>query len=871
MITPIHHVLQVSKNEKLTGDNAFIMKQHSNDYLNDFATNTNLDWLEVLINEAILTNGNITDVRLEDIYSAILTGKDRGKSLNIVPQANTSSDIIQLKEMTHNSGVNALKESESIKFGSDCTVLFGLNGSGKSSYFKILNEVAGGNQQKTILPNIYAQSNCDIDVDISYQQGSAAPVIVNWKNKSRAIDPFSKIKVFDSSYLNGLLSKRQADETLVQPFGLHLFAYIIGKIDVLKNKLLDAAEAKHQQSPDIKTVNFSKEIQLIFDNHSFTDAQKRKIESCYSFTQKMTSQLELFEKEIQDLQQTNIGDKIKIENQKNVQLLALKTELSTKFRNLTDQSAATTKLLEDYQKYTKASDEHRKQIVMLNTLPDTDSQAWKDFIKVAGVYSESLEDAKETCIYCRQPLDKDALALVKAYSNYLDNDSIQNLAKTSSAIIQKITTLSALRLTLNDDEEIISILQLQKINNDSLLDLLEQAKQKFSHKKDKLKEYLENKFFTQEIVVDSVDNLAAHIQTIIDNINRNIVKLQSDDTQKSKSIQALKDKIAPLRENKAIAEQKTNLEKWFSIYQQEVSLKTKNNAIKTRHLTNLSAKAHNGLLTEKLKNKFSEELKKMDIKVNVNLENGGASKGKSSTKLTMQNTNNVTDVLSEGEQKAIALALFIAEAKMQKHDNPIVFDDPVNSLDHKIATSFAERLLELKNQVIVFTHNKLFLDAFETSKNGHVCKTINSACSKNRGKHIFLYTVQSESLYSKGIVISRKDNTARTHLYIAKQFIDESPFRKSVETSIRLRKAIECIVDEKVFNGLIPTKLSSKENRIDWNGLKNLRNDEKLIEMLKKIHNRVSGGILHNGTESEENPIEKDEFDKMLIGLNSCI
>ena len=82
--------------------------------------------------------------------------------------------------------------------------------------------------------------------------------------------------------------------------------------------------------------------------------------------------------------------------------------------------------------------------------------------------------------------------------------------------------------------------------------------------------------------------------------------------------------------------------------------------------------------------------------------------------------NSVIEILSEGEQKAVALAMFFAE--IQDDNYPIILDDPVTSLDHEIAGMLSKRLLVFSNQVIVFCHNRLFLDGFETSKNNHVCK-----------------------------------------------------------------------------------------------------------------------------------------------------
>ena len=84
------------------------------------------------------------------------------------------------------------------------------------------------------------------------------------------------------------------------------------------------------------------------------------------------------------------------------------------------------------------------------------------------------------------------------------------------------------------------------------------------------------------------------------------------------------------------------------------------------------------------------------------------------TILPISRDRTLADILSEGEQKAIALAEFLTELQLDNTKAPIVFDDPVNSLDHKIIDEVVKRLIELskQRQVIVFTHSILMLHSF---------------------------------------------------------------------------------------------------------------------------------------------------------------
>ena len=74
------------------------------------------------------------------------------------------------------------------------------------------------------------------------------------------------------------------------------------------------------------------------------------------------------------------------------------------------------------------------------------------------------------------------------------------------------------------------------------------------------------------------------------------------------------------------------------------------------------------------------------------------------------------EILSEGEQRMIALASFFAEISLSPDTvSSIVFDDPVSSLDHVYVRKFADRLRQeaKERQVVVFTHDLYFSNLFK--------------------------------------------------------------------------------------------------------------------------------------------------------------
>ena len=63
-------------------------------------------------------------------------------------------------------------------------------------------------------------------------------------------------------------------------------------------------------------------------------------------------------------------------------------------------------------------------------------------------------------------------------------------------------------------------------------------------------------------------------------------------------------------------------------------------------------------------------------------------------------------MLSEGENRIVSIAAFLADVTGKSNQAPFIFDDPISSLDQSYEEAVVQRLIELsqEKQVIVFTH-----------------------------------------------------------------------------------------------------------------------------------------------------------------------
>lgn len=269
--------------------------------------------------------------------------------------------------------------------------------------------------------------------------------------------------------------------------------------------------------------------------------------------------------------------------------------------------------------------------------------------------------------------------------------------------------------------------------------------------------------------------------------------------------------------------------------------------------------------------RFEEKLKKI-----LKRESGISVKkvivdGRPELVVQLSQPREVKAILSEGEQKALALALMLADNELKEVKDPIVLDDPVNSLDNNIIRRFAEELIKLDNQVIIFTHNYWFVNNIIYNKETR--KTVVNIPMANRTspkKHVLPYEVICVD-GAKGVLV--KHNTQKSQLYLddARRCLDLVPFERTAALHVvtSLRFAIEQLVDEKVFLNQTPCKYRGSTQNISWVDLFRLHEVPAItIQTLQESYNALSDGGGHYSEGMIEDPLDHDElreiYDKLV-------
>lgn len=290
-------------------------------------------------------------------------------------------------------------------------------------------------------------------------------------------------------------------------------------------------------------------------------------------------------------------------------------------------------------------------------------------------------------------------------------------------------------------------------------------------------------------------------------------------------------------------------------------------------LRGLCSPAYQQLLIRKLTEQFDKEKNVLglnDIEVTMEIDD---LLNHPSIYLHIQNHYYPNDILSEGELKGVALAMFLAECEIQTVKTPLIFDDPVNSLDSRIMHKFVRRLKELPNQVIIFTHNLQFKELlFEDKKLFKLFPNNFTAFDSTvRYRYVYGYKLRFDSKGRTGIVKSMAEQMAGEVLDEADVIIAD--VNRNAEESIPyLRYAIENMVDEIIFKKQTPLKYRGR-SYLQWNEYKRIISlPPNVIDVMEDAYNQLSNaGNLHLGATAIAAPLTRVDLQNISTTLRTMI
>lgn len=630
---------------------------------------------------------------------------------------------IILSKIKNIDNINALSKSSELEFAPNgLTIVYGDNGSGKSSYVSILKHACKTRGQKPrINDNLFdpACAGNDKKADIEYTSDGINFTTVNLINETVSENTLKKIDVFDTFSANHYIEGE--DEIAFMPQGLSIVEKLA---EAVKN--VEAQLTLELSNPSMRKFDYEllevpegTTAKLFLEKLNLNSTlNELRAESIWNSTK--NARIEAVEKEIDKLKATDPKKSLKSNEEKINRFEILASKFQNLENNLTGQALNNLKeILNNFCVAKEALRESSNTAFSDLPIQGVGNNAWKILWESARkFYNESTQTESfpnvsdgSSCPLCLQDLEDEARERFTKFEDFVKNDIQKSFDEAKEKYESAIYNLN--RLDFNFEEQTPISLELNE-----LIENYSEKQAEYLNILSKQKEHIVGLFNSMKTIEDinaiEVDRTP---KTLIKELNKSLsevnekLKVQSID----EDLKPLFKELNQLNGEKKIYEHKPKLAR--EIYRQK-RVGLLNQCVgkcNTRTITTLSNELTTRYINQNLKQNFKTELNKLGFKnIKIETETKGQ-RGKQYHYLRLDENNSINialkDILSEGEHRCISLATFLSELSISEHKSAIIFDDPVSSLDHKWRNKIAKRITEeaLERQVIVFTHDISFL------------------------------------------------------------------------------------------------------------------------------------------------------------------
>lgn len=640
--------------------------------------------------------------------------KDHIYPANISPVKVIGFDVeehsINLLSLGMVRNVSSLVPGQTLNFAPNgLTVVYGDNGAGKSSYAKILKSAClTRGDVPNILTNIFKPSTENPQATLCFSSAGGEPIPYIWEKDGVDSPELKSIRIFDSKSAVHYISKE--DRVEYKPAELKLLDELVSVCLEVKRRLLD--EQKHHSAPHpIFGYNPSTKVNAFLQSlNNLPIAESTTTLDSHCATDEEIAQIEPLKLEILELT-GKTPDQLKRE-------LAGKyghREPLYKFINNLVSQLSDGSLSEIGRLY----DEHKSKITAAEVIRQTTltglpiggigTEVWKQMWRHVEGFITSQNGSfppatGENCPTCLQVIDTATAERMKAFHKYIQDQSQVEAQKTTQAYQARINFIENLSFDLSPFSGILT--EIEAVKPEVMNALGELMGQLINRKQAVL---ATNPCFIHPSLILSVPNW---LKAQLDSLKAKIESV-ADDGSLAKSLAEMNSRLLELVDRQTIRQQKQlvlneiNRLHTFQIFQNALG------SVVLTKITSFTSVLSNAGAIGQLKGVFESELSTLGFKAfSVETKTRGSA-GEQKLKLAISNiaSTQISDIASEGEQKCIALAGFMSELTIDSRKSAIIFDDPVNSLDHKWRRLFAKRIAKesLHRQVIVLTHDLPFL------------------------------------------------------------------------------------------------------------------------------------------------------------------
>jgi energy-coupling factor transporter ATP-binding protein EcfA2 len=618
-------------------------------------------------------------------------------------------ELLAMKNMRH---VNAIAENQNLPFSpTGMTVIYGDNGSGKSGYSRVLKRACRARDQiETIHPNaslparVTGKAEAIFEVSINGELQE-----VRWVDGQSAPVALSSFAIFDSRCARAYLDNE--DDFSYVPYGLDVFEGLAKVCKQLKT-MIDTEHA--QSAPDLSAFT-----------HLYGETPVGKLISGLSSrtTQAQISALALLSQEDTALHAA-LDKSLKENNpkEKAAQLRLQARRVTTIATNANNKSMLIDQAVID--KLRRLADSYRtaQSVAAIaakefeegeSLLPGTGGEAWRELFDAARKFAiESHPDktfpdlgVDSACPLCQRPLAEGAVRL-KRFESFIQEDAEKTVHQRRLALYAEYKPFSKHNLSINIDE--VTYGEVEGLDPQLAKDI-KVFEELLTTRQEVIKAAVISHQW--EGTDEPLINTASRVQKLADKLNAEAETLEKASDEKARAL--IQKQLLELDSRVRLSQVKDAVALAVTRLGHQANLKQCLSDVRTNAISRKASELAERVVSQELAESLNREFKLLGVgALHVSLRSR-SDRGKALHKLKLElpQSRNPADILSEGEQRAVAIGSFLAEVRLSGGKGGIVFDDPVSSLDHRRRERVAKRLMEeaAHRQVIVFTHDIYFL------------------------------------------------------------------------------------------------------------------------------------------------------------------
>lgn len=771
-------------------------------FLRSLRDEVSTDWFTYACDLAVAaSNATVSPIHLERLVKLFLRAETYTPASPTAPISPTtpsglsSTKTTFLEELSGFTNFKRLSPSLAVRFQKRVTVIFGTNGAGKSSLCKALKILARPNAPATPIHNVRA--NLPHSPSFSHLfRGAAA---TKWDSTHGYGNYATAIKYFDSKIAIARITESLEPEAVVEvaPFRLEVFSFCRSFTNALKDEMARRIAAlQGQVNTTIQTITQSFAGLLPHNEQAITDLTRgahASLRAALAAHRPLSVAEQMAAKE----NESALGRLLQATTEQGLRLLRTEVAALRELRNTLQQFydfASKLSPAETQRQLAELASKVKTQQTLAASINPTGIhiEKFKQFLVAATGVFDFANEGEGPCPFCRGPLDAQAVTLIRQYRDFLTSTLEAEIRTLNGAIARSLAecaTLKAFQFKANDVASGILSDEFKERLNDWIV-------------------YIKNVIpMTAEGFAQfdtTVYNNYKNLQPFIACLDQDIAKREGEIAAATADKATLDAEVARLKLAVLADRYRQHFAASYDHLAALLRDMERRDAMQglvditdfptlLRKLTNLGKEAHRELVVGGFQSILDREYRALSAKgladFGIQLKSRGEQQVISVD--TAIGGTTIERVLSEGEQKIHALALFFSELTSKPSDI-VVFDDPVTSFDYNYTATFSERLRNFirdcpNSQVIVFTHNWDFFVQLQTMLNRSRLDHLLSVMVLENCDTIDEYKEDVDDLKCRAqLILSTAGDLSK---------------QQKEQLSGYLRRMIEAVVNKHVFNG----------------------------------------------------------------------